>query len=467
MDNDHKMKHHEENENVFLKNAIVESGGAPELYSLEKEFSRTRREKKQTAYILLALFLLGIVGASYLFSVIIQSRFQKTDINISDFEDLNLEELLGSAKKVEYKLNQARSELSDLEKQRQEKIYQVRDAISREKQLVLNSGDLSSAEKNEKISGLDKLEKLRIDNVETQYDQRISAKKVEIADLEVEYNEMDAEVMKSAEKTETVMNSYQKLYELQMQKMKKDHDEEMRQLQKEHDAELKRIEKYNQQLQELLVLKYNPRFSVRQVLKESGIPDAVSQATPRYTGSAQIFPQTWDYLPVLGSEGIYSLNDYQQLRREQMYVEAILARLDAIPYTNSVQPALDELIYLYNLNVNDYEHLWYNTAVRLNEKIQLLDYYRWALQSYAADNRESGYILDARDSKKIIAFIDDIYRVQAGDQAVVFRGDQQFIARISLTPLKDSYQVQVLEQSPTNRIKSLDKILLLKQEENK
>ncbi len=467
MDNANKVTRPEDSDNIFLKNAIIESGGAPEIYSLEREFSRTKREKKVTAYILLMIFMLFILGASFFFSIMIQNRFQKTEINISDFEDLNLEELLGSAKKVEYKLNQARADLNDLDKERQEKMYQVKEGINQEKQLVLNNGDLSSQEKNEKLAVLDKLQKQRMESVNVQYERKIADKKIEVAELETEYNQMDSEVMKSAQKTETVMNSYQKLYELQMQKMRKDFEAEKKQMNNEHEAEIKRIEKYNKQLQDILILKYNPRFSIKQVLKEAGVVDAVSQATPRYNGDSKTYNKIWDYQLVLEKEKIFSLAEFDNLRKQQVFMDAILGRLDAIPYTNSVAPALDELLFLHYLSLHEYEYLWYSLANRLSEKIQLLDYYRWALQSYATDNRESGYILDARNPQKIVAFIDDIYQVQKGDQAIVFRGDQQFIAKVSLTPLKDSYQVTVLEQSPTNRIKSLDKILLLKQEENK
>ncbi len=463
MDNENKVKGSQEGTNIFLQNAVVESGGAPDLYSLESEFAKAKKNKKTTAYLLLALFLIAIVGASFLGSIYIQNLSQKTDIDIKDFEDLNLEQLLGSAKKIEYQLNQLRAEADALKKKQQEKLYSVKDAIALEKQIVLTS-DIPRAEKEAHIKELDKKLERQLAGVTSQYKNLINEKEIEIANLEAEYAQMDNEVMASAKQTETVMNSYQKLYELQLQKLRNDNEARIEQINNDHRKEIERIEKYNMQMQNLLILKYNPKFSVKQVLKEYGITDAITEASPKYKGNDKTFPRQWSWYPLLEQEKIMTQKEFNAMRSQLLYIDAILGRLDSVPYTNSVAPALDELIYLMALNKHTYENLWYSLATELSAKMTLLDYYRWALQSYSSENRESGYVLDARNKTNIIAFIDDIYEVEKGEEAIVFRGDQQFIARVSLTPLVDSVRLNIIEQSPSNSIKSLDKILILKQE---
>jgi hypothetical protein len=133
-------------------------------------------------------------------------------------------------------------------------------------------------------------------------------------------------------------------------------------------------------------------------------------------------------------------------------------RIRQTPYTNSVPPALSGVNSLTVALVSDYEALWYGLADSISRRDHEIERFRFALSSYSRQHREDGFILDPRDSTNILAFVDGLYPVKPGAIALVFRGDEEYIAKVRLFPDRDMVRAEVMELS--NSIQPMDKLLL-------
>jgi hypothetical protein len=121
---------------------------------------------------------------------------------------------------------------------------------------------------------------------------------------------------------------------------------------------------------------------------------------------------------------------------------------------------------LYRSIVLDYNQIWYDLANRVRTKNQLISQYLYALNFYSKLNRDSGYVIDPRDRNNIVVFVQDVYRISPdGTPAIIFRGDNEYIANVKVFPTATGYKATITEIPSTNKIQPLDKILLLLQED--
>ena len=114
------------------------------------------------------------------------------------------------------------------------------------------------------------------------------------------------------------------------------------------------------------------------------------------------------------------------------------AKLRAVPYLNSVPPALARLesearssiisyrsaIDLAGAGLSDRDQRIALLNARAEAAEKSLEQYRFAVSAYARAGRESGYILDARDGSAVLVYLDPSVSVAEGSVGYVSRGDK-------------------------------------------
>ena len=63
-------------------------------YSLKDEFAASAKNKSPTFYLVIASFLLALIGGTFLSAQFIEWRYRRADVKISEFKDINLASLL-------------------------------------------------------------------------------------------------------------------------------------------------------------------------------------------------------------------------------------------------------------------------------------------------------------------------------------------------------------------------------------
>ena len=149
-------------------------------------------------------FVVVFVGISAAVTLVIQRSSQRVDIDISDFQDINLTEILNVQKRNESALEAALRQLADLERARVNQIQIIEDDIDGRVELVSN-GNLSVGERTRRINDLRSEESALIAGVGREFDPQIEEKRAEIDAIQERIDEYDSRLIEEARRTEATL----------------------------------------------------------------------------------------------------------------------------------------------------------------------------------------------------------------------------------------------------------------------
>jgi len=85
----------------------------------------------------------------------------------------------------------------------------------------------------------------------------------------------------------------------------------------------------------------------------------------------------------------------------------------------------------------------------------------YAVSAFQKSSRENGFIIDPRNSKQVLVYVDPVMKVKAGDTGYVFRTDDNYIGMVRFLELGAVSKAEVIELAdPEKQILPFDKILL-------
>jgi len=467
MDNEDKVKDLVlRSKNLFLKD-IQKEIGRSELYNLDEEFAKTKKNRSPVVWISIILFVVVFVGIAVLVNAYIQRESRNIAVNIEAFEDVNLRDVLDKAKQYDRELTEARRRLQDLQNAMEGEIEQLRASMQRQID-VLNTRNMTAAARNRDIAELESKFKADAEAVREQYRPKIEEVEREIALIEGKMAAYDSKMVEMAREQEEVLNNQQRLFEIRHQETVDYYEAQIAELKKRMEEERESFEEYRENLVEALeanhqeeiqrlILKYNPRFTDEEVLKilDRKVDD-FDQQIP------------FGFSEVLARENLYTKEELNTQYARIEDIRVLTERLMEIPYINSVPDALAHMENTMYLVVNEYEHLWHTLADDISAKVlsirsrnRMIDQFTFALNSLIFSSRENGYILDSRNPDALVVFIGDLYDVNEGDTGYVFREDDEFIAHIRFTYKDGRLYAQTKELAdPAKAIQPFDKILI-------
>lgn len=470
MDNENQVdRNHqiEEGKRAFLHERLVDQVSQAKIYSLEDEFAKTKKNRSIKVYLFL-LLLIALIGAGTFFlAKVVEDEAQTMDLQLAEFTDMNLIEVLNQAQTAEQKLKGLNLELEQLLEQKETEINMLKEQAELDKELVI-SEDLTASERTGKINAIDTQLEQDIADVEADYEERITALEEEIAAVEQEVADAQLQALDVAERQQAIQNNYQQLYDLQLAEMEDQYEDMLDDLEAEYEAKEAALQKYYNNLRDNLILKYNPKFTLSEVISEdSGTADEAEAIMALYYYDYMSNDSTLnDYDTVLKTENIISKSEFTTFRSVIAYQTAIIDRLQATSYTNSIPQTLNYLGYFTEGIIDEYERIWTEMADVIEFKNKWLDHYFYALSYYSDENRDSGQVLDTRDLDNMIVYIQDVYTIgDTGKGAMVFRGNDEYIGKIRVYPIEGGHRAEVVELTEGKTIQPLDKILLNLKEE--
>jgi len=470
----------------FLRDAIRELREQRKIYSLEEEFSKTKKNRSLLVPVVVSLVVLIFVAVAMGVNYYIRQSSRNIQINISDFEDINLKDLLDVAKRNETQFKNLQQERDDLKREQEAAILGVRrDSTNRIE--ILANRSLSEKDRQEEIKKIRDEETRRVDATNSQYKQRIQKKEEEIAAVRREIDAYDSRMLEQARKQEAVLNNQLRLFEIERANLTKSYDDRIRGLTAAHSREINSLEK---QKEEIVTVLKNRHASEIAGLKQSHakeIEDLIKLYNPTFAGRAGDLLKgdidrglvsanvTKNYDNILSDENVLANSDLQRMRSTLQEFSLIVDRLQEVSYINSVPSALNQLEYKNKVLVRDYEVLWEKLANVIKEKNAIIaerdasiayrdktvEQLNYAIGSFTKDNRENGYILDPRNTKGIVVYLNDIYNVKSGTVGYVFRRDDEFIGTIRFSVNSDLVTASLEELSSKDRpLEPFDKILI-------
>lgn len=453
---------------LFLKEQVFESKDNVNLYNLEDEFEKTKSNKHLFLKVAIGLFVVCLILFAFIFSQFIEQRNKKSDVNITEFEDTNLKELLDSAKKNENKLNHAKSELQDLKNQLNQRIQDINSDSSKKIETILNETIAEEAKKI-KIANVRKNERIQIENANIEFNEKISMKNKEVLELQKIVDEYDQRQVNFAKKNEEVLNNQQKLFEIEKSKLVKNYEDKISDLNKRFQNETGKLKTHHNNIVEMmkrnykkeiddLILKYNP------IITDEEFLNAVKSDSS--SDLLDIF-DLYVYDAMLNYEGVVTKKQFDALRDQIQKRDLIMERIFQTPYINSIPVALYKSEFYNKKIVKSYEDIWkkfLDNAKEKNikienltdevkfkqEKIDELDSnvkkieadvaekdkviakYNSSFESAVKAKNDLGLIIGFSDAKNLEIYISSTASIRGGEFANIIRGANENIGKIVL-----------------------------------
>jgi hypothetical protein len=422
-------------QSLFLPEEIHDQEGVAKVYVLEEEYARTKKNKNYKLYLFILLFIGVVLGGVLLFKLYRDWRDRIINVDITEFEDLRLREIIDSARKRGSNIDVLRIEMEMLEVDMLGEILKVRKDVYAREAALLSRG-LSEDEIDRQVSALRSDEEARIKKVRTSYRAQIRRKKSEIRALEEARAKEEKEL--AAKGAETKITNADRLYGLQMKRLKD-----------KQDTGIEALKRYYDGYVDYVTLRYNPVLDAQPV---SGIIGAKNEASLVRGGPLR------EYNPLLGECG-FSGDDFGVLRKRISDEIIVLKRLMRVPYRNSIPPALKALDGLSGSIVRDYENLWANLAQTLQARNQLLKKYDYLFDFVLNAKKENGLVLDPRDTGAILVRMNRALKIEEGQAASVYNGDR-YVGKVRLyRDPQGNFRAKVVSLAgknaviqPTNRV---------------
>ena len=476
----------EQSKMLFLQQVLDEFRDKQAQYNLEQEFAKTKKNRS----LMVPLVILGIVvvfvGAMVGVTWYIQQSSQDIQISITEFEDVNLREILDGAQRLQNQLDNARRRMENLITEREQAIENVRDEAERRISLLQNE-EISQAERSSRVAAVEEDAEEQIVSIREEYGARIEEVEAEIADLEEQIAQYDSRQLEQAREQEEILNNQQQVFELEKEQIRQEYEEEIQSLTNSYESRIAELEQYqaefertirrrqaneisrlreqhNNQIREL-ILRFNPEMD------EENLASMLTRNFPSAVRSkAGIEP----YRAILGEEEAMSRGEYANLAQNVDEFAMIVDRLQEVPYVNSVPLALNQLEFRNLEIIQQYEGIWRSLAQSVLSRDAIIeareqtisgleaniDEFLYALDSLTRQNRENGYILDPRRPSNIVVYIDRLRDVTNGTRGYVFREDDEYIGIIEFSVSDRDVSASVIELAEDAELRPFDKVLI-------
>ena len=113
MEFENKVTKEPSGKEFFFQNSLAEVE-KPAIYSLEVEFAKTKKNRDLKPYLIVCVFIFLLIVAAVGTGRYLDYKSKQIDINISDFEDIQLKETLNSVLEKEKELDRKTAELEKL-----------------------------------------------------------------------------------------------------------------------------------------------------------------------------------------------------------------------------------------------------------------------------------------------------------------------------------------------------------------
>ncbi|MCX7679836.1 MAG: hypothetical protein N2316_11560 [Spirochaetes bacterium] len=414
----------------------------PHVYSLNEEFAKSKQYRSFLFGIKVILFLVGMVGLTYVLSIAIEKFRGETHVEITEFDDLKLRDLLDSTSKYQNELNSVREELASLRSRMQEEILTAKNEASRERESVL-AMNLSSEETKARIDKIKEKEEARIRAIRAEYQRKIDERDKKIAELNQKIAEINKDMKTNIKKAEDIIGNFEKLYTIKMNRQREAYEKEIREL-----------KEYYKRYIDALILKYNPIF------KSGKVVDIIATAR----GDISSIPFN-PYYDIFSKEKIISKSEFDRIRQNSENYSTLMDRMLQIPYENSIPPTLSSMNFLFRKTSQEYEKLIKSLVEAIKRKNQIIQNYRYAIDQYSVLYPENGFVIDPRDSKYVRVHLSKIHSVKTGDYGYVFRDDDEYIGKLVFIVSDIDVYARVIETVENKSLKPFDRILIKYQKE--
>ena len=210
----------ERSKKTFLKGELVNVDDKAIVYNLGDEFAKTKKNKNLRVYIYSSIFIVALIIVAFIITAYIQYQGRSLTINIGDFEDVKLTELLDTVKQNENKMDNIKKQQSDLKIKMQNEIQAIHDKYTQKKQ-ELYKQNYSAKKQAQFLNGLKVSEDQEINALQMKYRNQLSTKQAELNQAQSDIDKYDRKLQQTMDKAEEMVNNFKRLHKLKMEELEK------------------------------------------------------------------------------------------------------------------------------------------------------------------------------------------------------------------------------------------------------
>lgn len=487
MDNERKMSKKpeepvtalvERSKMIFLQEIVEEFRHGQAQYDLQAEFAKTKKNRSLMVpgviLALIILFSVVVVGVTRY----IQTSSRSIQVDIDDFADVNLRDVLDEAQRLQNQLESTQRELRQLQGELADNISRVERERDRGIQLLENQG-LSAAQRTARTNELNAQAESEIESLQGEYTPRIAELEERILDLQDQIAQYDSRQLEQAREQEESLNNQQRIAELEKQEIREQYEAEIARMTESYESEIAQLESFQQEFERTMRLRHSEELAALRARYEGELASMYERYNPVFDDQVQrllntevspgrdTFGPLAGYSAVLGNNDIATRQDYGELQRRYRELQQIVDRMQEIPYENSMDPAMDQLeSRIYDL-VMRYEQLWTSledTVVARDDVVaeqeREIEEFTYSVNELARVNGETGFIIDPRNPENIVVHIASVRNVREGALGYVFRRDDEFIGSVRFVRRDGRMVARQLETLEDQEIRAFDKILI-------
>ncbi len=427
MEHHNEMKDQLSAKDYFLKRDIVEYE-KPNIYSLETEFAKTKRNRDFRLYMVFFGFIFLLALSTVAVADYLEIKSKQVNIDISDFEDLRLKETLSAATEMGNELDRKTAELKNLQTSYQTEVKKLKREIQQKSKTVSKSNNKSQPKTLTR-------EQKRLEKLQKEYEKRITQKQIEITRLQTESKIENQDIA-----------DYRRYYQMQLKKQKE-----------YYENKIKKLKESNKQASESLKDRQKKLLDelnqFKDVFEDEQLADLSS---PIVSGGATLVLNK--YCKELDQEKVLNYFAFRKMRNKINQLTKILKKFQALPDSNSAGPPLKQTNALINSIINDYEKLWSGLTERVSRKNLQLENYQYGLTAYLKKKHGTGCIIDPRQDKKRNPVIFYLKNWEPDEESIVelYRGKDELIGKIKLIPTTAGTRIEIIESITKKDIQSLD-----------
>ena len=190
-------------------------------YYLEEEFAKTKKNKSIRIVFMIIISILLVAGITAGTAKLLNNQTRKISLDISDFDDINLKNLLDLATKTQESLEQASQKLAIIEGTMNTEL-ENEDIALKNKIAAINATLGTERDKSVKRNKAKTNSQKVKDEISQKYANEINILKSEITTLQEQMSKFDATRIEESEKQKVLLDSKEQLFENEKKEIQKE-----------------------------------------------------------------------------------------------------------------------------------------------------------------------------------------------------------------------------------------------------
>lgn len=242
MDYDNKIENRELARNqrhkdvlLFLNEELnnLQDTTSTETYNLEREYAKTKKNKSPFVFLVLFICFAVTIGVAWILSNVIDKQNQNIEINLADFEALNLKDLLDSVTKIQDKYDNAVKQQSIYKSQLETELKEAQRKHDDDLFLVESLSEIDAESVAGRKRQINNEYYTKVEEIRAEYEPKIAELEEEIAKYKQELDTYDASKIDAAREKDMAVDGERQIQELERKRLIEMYEKQIADLQRQ------------------------------------------------------------------------------------------------------------------------------------------------------------------------------------------------------------------------------------------